>query len=251
MSVPDKPLPSAYGDAFADIYDEWYSTLTDDDFVASLARRLPDTPTGILELGVGTGRLIRKLRTQRAPINDSFTGIDASEKMLDIARAAGVHQHTTLTCCDFAQEIPSGPFGAIFVGYNTLFNLPDEESVASCLSLVAQSLTVDGFFMCDLVIPRGDEFEEFSEERTMANGDCVTSVSQHDPALRRISGAFIHSTPGGHTITRPWDVHYVVPHHLDVLAEQAGLRLVERTADGLGSEFTDDSSRHISTYILR
>jgi len=249
--VPDKQQPSAYGDAFADIYDEWYSTLTDDDFVAALARRLPDTSSRILELGVGTGRLIRKLMKQRAPIQDSFVGTDASERMLEIARLTDVGNIAELQLSDFSQTMPAGPFDAVFVGYNTLFNLPDEEAIAQCLSLVAQSLAIDGFFICDLVIPRGDDIEEFSEERTMANGDRVTSVSRHDPSRRHISGAFIHSSPLGETITRPWNVHYVAPHQLDQLAEQAGLRLIERTADGNGALFTNDSPRHISTYILR
>lgn len=251
MSVPDKQNPSAYGDAFADVYDEWYSTLTDDDFVGALARRLPGTPARILELGVGTGRLLRKLVQHRAPIVDSLIGTDASEKMLEIARRSGVTEFAELECSDFSHSMPTGPFNAIFVGYNTLFNLPDEHAIASCLSLVAQSLTTDGFFMCDLVIPHGDDTEEVSEERTMANGDKVTSVSRHDPATRHISGAFIHSISGGDTVSRPWSVHYVLPHQLDALAEQAGLQLLDRTADGEGTLFTNDSSRHISTYILR
>lgn len=251
MSVPDKPFSAAYGDAFADIYDEWYATLTDDDFVTALVHRLPSRPSHILELGVGTGRLIRKLITHREPLRDDLVGTDASEKMLNVARAGGIHDIASLECSDFSQHLPAGPFDAIFVGYNTLFNLPDEESLTSCLALVAQSLSSDGFFMCDLVIPHGDDSEEFIEERTMANGDRVTSTSRHAPTSQTISGAFIQTTTDGHTVTRPWNVHYVLPHQLDLLAEQAGLQLSERTADGYGSPFTSDSSRHISTYILR
>ena len=47
---------STYGDAFADIYDEWYSDLHDNDFVEGICARLPDSPLRVLELGVGTGR---------------------------------------------------------------------------------------------------------------------------------------------------------------------------------------------------
>ncbi len=250
MTVPDKPLPSAYGDAFADIYDEWYGALTDDDFVAALAGRLPSRSARVLELGVGTGRLIRKLMTHRAPVLDSFVGTDASEKMLDVARSNGIHEIATLECSDFSQQLPAGPFDAVFVGYNTLFNLPDEESLLMCLSVIVGSLASDGFFMCDLVIPRGESDEEFSEERIMANGDRVTSTSRHHPTTRTISGAFTHTTSDGESVIRPWNVHYVLPHHLDELAQRAGLQLVERTADGNGHPFTSDSSRHISTYIL-
>lgn len=250
MAVADSTQPSAYGDAFADIYDEWYATLTDDDFVAAIARRLPASPARVLELGVGTGRLIRKLVTQRKPIVDSFVGTDASEKMLEIAHRHGIDKIASLECSDFSRHVPSGPFDAVFVGYNTLFNLANENDIASCLALVAKVLAPHGFFMCDLVIPHGDDTEEFSEERTMANGDVVTSNSRHEPHSRRISGSFVQHTMNGESITRPWTVHYVLPHQLDDLASRAGLRLIERTADGNGAEFTADSSRHISTYVL-
>lgn len=250
MTVSEPSLPSAYGDAFADIYDEWYATLTDDDFVSAVARRLPDEPARVLELGVGTGRLIRKLVAQREPIVDSFVGTDASEKMLRIARDSGLADIASLECSDFSRHVPPGPFDAVIVGYNTLFNLADENAIASCLALVANALAPNGFFMCDLVIPHGDEIEEFSEERTMANGDVVTSNSRHEPHLRRISGSFVHHSHSGDIVTRPWNVHYVLPHQLDDLASRAGLRLIERTADGYGAVFTADSSRHISMYVL-
>jgi len=250
MAVADSTHPSAYGDAFADIYDEWYATLTDDDFVSAIARRLPTSPARVLELGVGTGRLIRKLVAQREPILDSFVGTDASEKMLNIARRNGIGEIASLECSDFSRQVPTGPFDAVFIGYNTLFNLANENDIASCLALVAKVLAPHGFFMCDLVIPHGNDTEEFSEVRTMANGDVVTSNSRHEPDCRRISGSFVQHTTNGDIVTRPWNVHYVLPHQLDDLASRAGLRLIERTADGNGAEFTTDSSRHISTYVL-
>ena len=251
MAVPDLSFPSAYGDAFADVYDEWYSTLTDDDFVTAVSRRLPVTSSRILELGVGTGRLIRKLSLKRSPMIDTYVGTDASEKMLNVARDNGISEIAELECSDFSRQLPPGPFDAVFVGYNTLFNLANENAIASCLDLVAQVLAPSGFFMCDLVIPHGDETEEFSEIRTMANGDVVTSTSRHDPQSRQISGSFIQHGANGDTVTRPWTVHYVLPHQLDSLAERAGLRLIERTENGNGEAFTPDSSRHISTYVLR
>ena len=48
--------PATYGDAFADVYDDWYADLHDPEAVADLLTA--SDPAGrILELGVGTGRL--------------------------------------------------------------------------------------------------------------------------------------------------------------------------------------------------
>ena len=249
----DDPLhdPSSYGDAFADVYDQWYSTLEDDDFIQVLARQLPKRSARILELGVGTGRLVEKLRTVRPEHGDQIVGIDASEKMLAIAHDRGIHNVAQLVCGDFSQALPSGPFDAVFVGYNTLFNLPSETAIASCLSHVAKVLSPTGFFLTDLVIPNNTEEMEHSSLRTMPNGDVIKSVSYLNPTLRTISGYFAHLLDGVETKKRPWRVHFVMPHQLDELANRAGLVLAERTADGNGTVFTADSSRHISRYILR
>lgn len=242
--------PESYGDTFADVYDKWYSTLTDDDFVEAFARRLPTRPVRILELGVGTGRLAIKIRQRRGDIQDEFVGIDASIKMLAQAHHNRIDAFVHLECMDFSTTLPPGPFDAVFIGYNTLFNLPSSAAIGSCLTLISSVLAGDGFFMCDLVVPSGEDHGEHSVQRIMANGDIVTSVSQHDSTAQTISGSFTHTT-GNETTTRPWQVRYVLPHQLDDLADSAGLRLETRFEDGEGHVFTSDSPRHISTYILR
>lgn len=249
--------PALYGDAFADVYDAWYAGLNDADFVAAVARRMNPQPQRVLELGVGTGRLARLLHHERHPVIDSMTGIDASEQMLARARNAGVNGFMTLLQGDFSVGLPDGEFDMVFVGYNTLFNLPTTESVARCLGLVSHGLARDGVFMIDAVIPRGTSVEEHSETRTMANGDVVHSASLHDPVARTVTGYFSHVVDGHHGANdsagtvRRWNVHYVLPDDLDALASAAGLALESRWADGTGARFEDDSSRHVSTYVKR
>ncbi|MEP7112704.1 MAG: methyltransferase domain-containing protein, partial [Ilumatobacteraceae bacterium] len=71
---------ASYGDAFADVYDEWYQGISD---VATTVEFLADvasvvTPLPVLELGVGTGRLAVPLATRGLHV----VGLDASEAML-------------------------------------------------------------------------------------------------------------------------------------------------------------------------
>lgn len=248
--------PAMYGDSFADVYDEWYGTLGDTDFVTAVARRLPGRPQAVLELGVGTGRLARLLRGARGPVVDTMTGIDASQAMLARAHGAGVSAFVKLVQGDFSCDLPDGPFDMVFVGYNTLFNLPSTDAVAQCLSLVSQVLGPGGVFMVDAVIPRGSSRDEHVETRTMANGDVVTSVSRHDPQTQTVTGYFSHIADGqdagmqGSTVRR-WSVHYLHPDELDRLADAAGLGLESRWADGEAAPFLPESSRHVSTYVKR
>ena len=57
MTVVDGYTSATYGDAFADVYDDWYGDLADRDATITTVAAL--TPAGgrVLELGVGTGRL--------------------------------------------------------------------------------------------------------------------------------------------------------------------------------------------------
>jgi SAM-dependent methyltransferase len=242
---------STYGDAFADIYDEWYFNLRDNDFVESICATLPDSRLRVLELGVGTGRLIRQWLALRPHPSDLFIGVDSSDAMLAIARAQEFPPSVELELADFSQSLPTGPFDIIFVGYNTLFNLPNEEAIRSCFSQVASSLSPTGQFYIDAVIPRGDHAETVVENRTMPNGDIIESHSTHDPLEQRITGKFIHDVETATSITRPWSVRYFTPTQLDTYARDAHMTLVSRYADGVGTAFTSDSSRHISQYSLR
>ena len=69
-------LCSTYGDAFADVYDDWYQQVTDVDGTTNLITDLSDG-LGVLELGVGTGRLALPIARRGIPVS----GVDASPEM--------------------------------------------------------------------------------------------------------------------------------------------------------------------------
>lgn len=239
---------ATYGDSFADVYDDWYSDLDDHDFVASIVRDLPPQPVRILELGVGTGRLVQQLIDLRLGITDSIVGVDSSQAMLDKASQRNFSQSVSLGVADFAQSLPSGTFDVIFIGYNTLFNLPDEFAVRACMQLVAERLSESGHFYFDVVRPVGNNTEVHRRIRTASADELVLSVSQHHPTAQRITGQFIQFVRSNGVRIRPYSVKYFSPDQLDEMAHDCGLRLVARTEDGDGTLFTVDSPRHISKY---
>ena len=241
---------STYGEAFADVYDDWYSELDDEDFVESVARMLPRSPARVLELGVGTGRLLSQFHELRHDIADELIGIDSSPAMLQIARLRTWDDSVKLLQGDFSESLPDGQFDAIFVGYNTLFNLPDVQAVESCLALAATRLAPNGTLHIDAVSPIADDPGDHVGIRTISTGEVVLSVSRHDPHDQRITGQFIQFTNGEKVQLRPWAVRYVTTDQLDDIATRVGLTLALRTADGHGSPYVVGSRRHISRYVL-
>lgn len=239
---------ATYGDSFADVYDDWYSDLDDHDFVARIVRDLPPHPVNILELGVGTGRLVQQLIDLRSDMHDTIVGVDSSQAMLDKADARHFPESVHLSVADFAHSLPNGTFDVIFIGYNTLFNLPDESAVRSCMQLVVERLHDNGSFYFDVVRPIGNDNLVHRRIRTSSADELVLSVSQHHPESQRITGQFIHFIRSRGVSIRPYSVRYFSPDQLDAMATDCGLRLVVRTEDGDGTLFTADSPRHISKY---
>lgn len=236
-----------YGESFADVYDDWYSDLPDQDFSVCVARSLPDRAARVLELGVGTGRLVARLRSLRAH-SDTIVGIDSSTSMLDVARTRDLGADTELVRGDFSRELPTGPFDCVFVGYNTFFNLPDHAAMSACMRLVADRLAHGASFLLDVVNPAGIPAGTTTTEVPRPTGDPVRAITFHDPETQRITGRFVESTDGTPTRVREWSVRYASPEQLDAIAHGAGLTLVSRSADGNGTVFTHDSPRHVSVW---
>ena len=272
-----------YGDAFADVYDDWYADLADNDFVATVVAAVPVGPAHILDLGTGTGRLLERVTTSRSPeqrAHDRLVGIDSSEAMLAVARTRASLAQAELVRGDFSVTLPAGPFDVVMAGYNTLFNLPDDAALAECLAHVAAVLADDGRFVVDCVMPPRDGGGDHVGVRSITTDEVVLSVSRHDPATGRIIGQFVHfgatamstvmstvipqsSSPSSSPSTspstgisgphgqmpgvrlRPWSVRYVSPERLDEIASAQGLALVSRHLDG---ENGAPSTRHVSVY---
>ncbi|MEY4365417.1 MAG: hypothetical protein RLZZ305_761 [Actinomycetota bacterium] len=240
--------PASYGDAFADVYDEWYGGLGDGDLVSLLCRTVQQAPVRVLELGVGTGRLLSGFVTARGHNDDVLLGVDTSAAMLSRARSVPGLAGASLELHDFSVSLPPGPFDLVFCGWNTFLNLPDDVAVCRAFANVARVLAPGGSFVVDASLPLDDGAGDDVSVRTITADRVVLSVSTHDPAARRIMGQFIEFANGAAPVLRPWSVRYVPVADLDRFAEVAGLALVSRAADGNGAPFTQESTRHVSVW---
>lgn len=248
---------STYGDAFADVYDAWYSeddsqrsshdTTGDVAGIVSLSRRFASG--NVLELGAGTGRLTLPLARSVAPRR--VVALDASPAMLERLRAKldvahDVH-NVDVVCGDMSDHaVPHGPFSLVVVSYNTLFNLPDEDAQRRCFAAIAGRLDADGACVIDCFVP-DDDPAPLGVSRDVRNGVRVVTATYTDSRRRIVSGVTEEHRATG-TVLRPWRVAYAAPELLDDMAAAANLRLVERHAGWNGETFGESSSRHVSIY---
>lgn len=246
--------PASYGDAFADVYDDWYHAVSDID--ATVERLLELTPAGggVLELGVGTGRLAIPLAERGAAEGLRVTGIDASEAMLDRLREKDPDGNVTSRLGDMVDDIGAvagadGPVHTVFVAYNSIFNLVDANRQQACFTAVAAVLEPGGRFVVEAFVPAdpppsGDEIRV----RSLTADRVVLSVSVHDPGAQRAEGQFVELSADGGVRMRPWSIRYAAPAELDAMASSAGLVLEHRWCGFDDPTWDDDADRHVSVY---
>lgn len=240
-----------YGDAFADVYDDWYDGISDVE--ATTATLLELAGSGpVLELGVGTGRLAVPLAERGRAADLAVVGLDTSSAMLDRLERRdpdGLVERSTGT---MTGPLPGGPYALVFVAYNTLFNLTSAELQASCFRAVADVLGPDGRFVVEAFVP--DEARERSSDvsvRSLAADRVVLSVSVQDPERQLAEGQFVEFTEGGGVRLRPWSIRYSAPAELDAMAIAAGFAVEHRWASFGRDVFDDDADRHVTVYRQR
>jgi SAM-dependent methyltransferase len=240
----------SYGAAFADVYDQWYTGLSDAEVTADVVAGLAAEVAGgrrprVLELAVGTGRLAVPIAARGVDV----VGVDTSPEMLARLRARG----GTVTAIegDMVDDLPGGPFDVALLAYNSLFNLESARRQADCFAAVAARLAPGGRFALEAFVPEDPpRVGTVVAVRSMTAGEVVLSISEHDPANQRAHGQFVSLVDGERVRLRPWAVRYAGPDELDAMAAAAGFVVASRWEDFARRPFVADSPRHVTVYAL-
>ncbi len=240
--------PTAYGDAFADVYDDWYERISDVGATVARVRALAGDGA-VLELGVGTGRLALPLADTGVPT----WGLDASAPMLAHLRAKPGGDRIRIVLADMAAPplVAPGRFAVVFCAYNTFFNLDTPDAQRACLAWVAGALAPGGRLAIEAFVPN-DPDEATGGPVTVRSVEpdrVVLSVASRDTTAQTITGQFVELGESGVRL-RPYRIRYLFPEQLDAAAATAGLGLVDRWADWDRRPFTGDSPNHVSVYAV-
>ena len=235
--------PSTYGDAIAEIYDRWYTSLDAEGAVTLLAELAGPGP--VLELGIGTGRVALPLVRRGIEVH----GIDASEAMVAKLRAKPDGDGIRVTIGDFADVAIEGEFSLVCIPFNTLFCLLTQEDQLRCFQNVAGVLAADGVFVVEAFVPdlsRFDREQRLSLEGYEPDGLRI-EASKHDRMNQRVESRHVVIKEAGIKFY-PLQIRYAYPSELDLMARIAGLRLRQRWGGWRREPFTSASLTHVSLY---
>ena len=134
-------------DYYLEIYDFLHEFLQDDiKFYLSLLHPGRDS---VLELGCGTGRVLRPLL--RAGLD--VTGLDISESMLEIAGLKLTGQKCELVHADMRDYSLDRLFHAVIVPFNTFLYMYTVDDQRACLKCAFRHLEPGGFMVIDVFNP--------------------------------------------------------------------------------------------------
>ena len=241
--------PAEYGDHIADVYDDWHGGRDDVtpvvDFLAAWAGETMGRP--VLELGIGTGRIALPLAARGIRVD----GIDSSRRMVQRLREKPGGAGVQVTIGDFADvAAPGGPYGLVYVVFNTFFALLTQDDQVRCFGNVAASLLPGGAFVMESFVPDLSLYGH-GQQRVRVDGfeqDATRlSATLHDAASQRFRARHMVLTADG-IQTYPVELRYAWPSELDLMARMAGLRLVQRWENWSRAPFRDASTAHVSVW---
>lgn len=209
------------------------------DFLAALAGA-----GRALEFAIGTGRVGLPLSQRGVAV----AGIELSTPMADQLRAKPGAEQIELVMGDMATTWVAGSFQLVYLVYNTIMNLTTQAAQARCFQNAADHLEPGGCFVIEVMVPRlrslppGEKYQPFHvsdnhiglDEYVSFTDQILKSHHVYNRAgeFQRMAGAY----------------RWVWPSELDLMAQLAGMNLIERWADWDRSPFTDESDKHISVW---
>ena len=241
----DDPADGFFGESVAARYDETAANLYDPavldpavDFLANLAAGRP-----ALELGIGTGRIALPLAARGIPVH----GIELSQAMVARLRAKPGGESIGITIGDFATAKAEGTFGLAYLVRNTSRNLTTQVAQVACFRNVAEHLEPGGLFVIEVMVPELQRLPPGERFVVFAWGDDHQGIDEYDVVSQGLISHHFRSTNCSREL-RSIPFRYAWPAELDLMAELAGLTLVERWSSWSREPFTAYSHEHVSVW---
>jgi len=233
---------ATYGAAWASDYDEIFASVG-----RAMIDRLAGFGTGgrVLELAIGTGRVALPLVERGI----ALASVDISPEMVARLRAKPGGEAIPVVMGGFADVSVEGTFRLIYLVFNTLFALEDQEAQVRCFANVASHLEPGGRFVTETFFPdvtRFDRGQLFGALSVEVKGVQV-EASRHDRVKQSVDSQRIHLTEDGVKMY-PVRVRYAWPSELDLMARLAGLELESRWGGWEREPFDHQSQIHVSVF---
>lgn len=197
-----------------------------------------------LELAIGTGRVALPLRRRGIQVH----GIDLSSAMVDRLRAKPGGDAVPVVIGDMTTTRVEGSFDLVYLVFNTIGNLPEQDAQVACFGNAADHLRPGGVFVIETEVPGVRWLPPGESFRMFHHGDDHVGIDEYEPASQQMFSHHYLRQADGSYVRRSLPFRYAWPAELDLMARLAGLRLRERWTDWSRAPFTAVSEAHVSVW---
>jgi SAM-dependent methyltransferase len=234
-----------YGAIWAPFYDELFDGSESE---VRFLKALAGDPPRALELAIGSGRVALPLSAAGV----EMTGIDISADMIGLLRAKPGGDGIQIIEGDFADVAVDDTYPLVYLPFNTLFALLDQDRQVDCFVNTARALEPGGRFVLDAFVPDMTRFDRYQTrmavESITSNQAHAYELSIHDPVGQRVVSHHVRRQEDGSTVVLPVTIRYAWPAEIDLMAKLAGLELEDRFGWYDRRRFSEQSGQHVSVY---
>jgi SAM-dependent methyltransferase len=199
-----------------------------------------------LELAIGTGRVAIPLRERGVRV----TGIELYTAMIDRLRAKVDEATIPVIAGDMATAVAPGEYSLVYLVFNTISNLLTQAEQVACFRNAARHLVPGGRFVIELWVPELRKLPPGQEATVWRCDPGYIGLDTYDVLQQQLVSYHFTFDESEHARLISSPHRYIWPAELDLMGQLAGFELESRHADWSGSEFTAESSSHVSVYRL-
>lgn len=196
-----------------------------------------------LEFGIGTGRIALPLASRGIEV----AGIDMSRAMVEQLRNNPGGDDIEVAIGDFSTTRVPGSFSVVYLVFNTIMNLTTQTAQVAAFRNAADHLQPGGRFVVEVSIPGLRMLPPGQSSVVFRSEESGWGIDEYDVAKQGMISHHLDIVDGQ---IRRFSVpfRYVWPGELDLMAEMAGMELMERHEGWGGEPFTSESEQHVSVW---
>ena len=151
---------------------------------------------------------------------------------------------------DMATTRAPGEYSLVYLIYNTISNLLTQAEQVECFGNAARHLVPGGRFVIELGVPSLRSMPPGPDAVVFCNTPGHTGVDTFDVVQQLETSLHFRFDDSRQADLSRSPHRYIWPAELDLMGQLAGFVLESRHADWRGSEFTAESTSHVSAYRL-
>jgi SAM-dependent methyltransferase len=235
-----------YGKVHADVYDDWYHSLTDTDACVDGLADLAGGGAGagaVLDLGAGTGRIAIPLAARGLRV----TAVEISPEMIGKLKEKPGSDKLDVQLADMTDFDGGGEeYSLIFIAANSLMSVADLDAQVATIVNAGRQLAPGGRFVIEGLLVDPSMFDRV-RSTIVETGEAGVIISKHDRIRQVVERQLVLFTPEGNQLF-PTVTRYFTLAELDLMGRLAGLEVEATWADWLRTPHTQPTGWYVRVF---